>query len=140
VRILTILLGVMLFVLVGGESLSEKFTPCEYRIWLLQSQSELTSEGVASISHQQKPRELTSLPKSELERRAYQVAKAYALAGIIEKGKSEISLQTVVSNGNGETKIKLRSTGQIIDLRFCQKIEGDKMYVLAIGEISREPK
>jgi len=130
----------LLAVLSGGESFSEKFTPCEYRIWLLQSQKELTSEGVASISHQQRPREFTSLPKSELERRAYQVAKAYAVAGIVEKGKSKISVQTVVSNGKGVTKIKLRSTGQIIDLKFCQKIEGDKIHVLAVGEISGESK
>lgn len=134
-KFLVLALGGVLAMSARGPAHAEEFAACEDRLVLLQGQNDMISEGIASISHQRRPSETTPPSKLELERRALRVAKAYALAGIVEKYNAEVSLRTVVAKGTGETKITLRAKGRLIELRFCQEVKGDKMHVLAIGKI-----
>jgi hypothetical protein len=93
----------------------------------------LEHEGTASISHQCNPSEKPCPSRTELERRAIVVAKAHALANMVEAIKTDVKTKTIVSNGAGKSSVIIQATGQIYEIEFCHKTEGDRMRVLTFG-------
>ena len=95
----------------------------------------VAGEGTASIQHQCLPHEKPCPPKAELIRRAETVARAYALAQIRQKVKTEVSAEVVVEDGRADDRVVLKSEGAVYAVTFCQNIEANMQTVRAIGEV-----
>jgi hypothetical protein len=98
----------------------------------------VAGEGTASIQHQCLPHEKPCPPKAELIRRAETVARAYALAQIRQKVKTEVSAEVIVEDGRSVDRILLKAAGAIFQVIFCQKLEEDTQIIRAIGQINIE--
>jgi hypothetical protein len=98
----------------------------------------VAGEGMASIQHQCLPHEKPCPPKAELIRRAETVARAYALAQIRQKVKTEVSAEVVIEDGRSVDRIIMKAEGAVYELTFCQKYNPRKVTVRVVGEI-KEP-
>ena len=96
----------------------------------------VAGEGTASIQHQCLPHEKPCPPKAELIRRAETVARAYALAQIRQKVKTEVSAEVAVEDGRADDRVVMKAEGTVYEVTFCQKLEEDTQIVRAIGQIN----
>jgi hypothetical protein len=95
----------------------------------------VAGEGTASIQHQCLPHEKPCPPKAELIRRAETVARAYALAQIRQKVKTEVSAEVVVEDGRADDRIVMKSRGAVYEVTFCRARSRGVVTIRAIGRI-----
>jgi hypothetical protein len=94
----------------------------------------VAGEGTASIQHQCLPHEKPCPPKVELVRRAETVARAYALAQIRQKVKTEVSAEVVIEDGRANDRVVLKAEGAVYEVTFCRNMGSGVVAVRAIGE------
>jgi hypothetical protein len=102
--------------------------------WRSVTKNVMSGEGQASISAQCRSDEKPCPPRHELVRRAKLVANAYALANIQAKVRSEVSHEVVVENGVGADRLMIKVGGEVFQIKFCSKDNGDVFYSHAFGE------
>lgn len=95
----------------------------------------VAGEGTASIQHQCLPHENPCPPKAELIRRAETVARAYALAQVRQKVKTDVSAEVIVEDGRADDRVVMKAEGAVFEVTFCQNMGSGVVVVRAIGEI-----
>ena len=129
-----ILMGITVPVLAADDH--PKGLPC-VDAWRSIDAYVVVGEGTASIQHQCLPHEKPCPPKAELIRRAETVARAYALAQIRQKVKTEVSAEVVVEDGRADDRVVMKAEGAVYNVVFCSRLEGDTYRIRAMG-VSRK--